>query len=135
MSVTDNWAYNVKREKYRADYHRLMKERGVDFIISPTYLGVASELGTSQYWNYTAIWNILDQPCVILPTGLFQDPAVDKAETTYKPKNETDEREWKKYVPERFVGAPINFQVTGKHFRDEETIAAGKLISEIVSGK
>jgi amidase len=132
LSVTENWAYNVKREKYRAAYHALMKARGVDFILSPTYVGVASELKTSQYWNYTGIWNILDQPCAVFPTGLVQDPAVDKAEVDYKPRNEQDEREYKKYVPERFAGAPIALQLTGKHFRDEEVLAAAKVVADIV---
>lgn len=65
-----------------------MKDRAVDFILCPTYLGVASELGTSQYWNYTAIWNILDQPCAVFPTGLFQDPKIDKVEANYSPRSE-----------------------------------------------
>lgn len=30
-----------------------MKERGVDFILSPAYVGVAAELQTAQYWLYT----------------------------------------------------------------------------------
>lgn len=105
----------------------------MDFILSPTYCGVAAVCGESQYWNYTAIWNILDQPCVVLPTGLFQDPAIDAVDASYEPRNDIDAREWKKYAPEKYTGAPINVQVTGKHFHDEETIAAGKLISEILS--
>lgn len=109
-----------------------MKERGVDFILSPTFNGVAAGLGESQYWNYTAIWNILDQPCTIFPTGLFHDPAIDKADPEFKPRNEAEEREWKKYTPEKFIGAPIALQLTGKHFRDEETLAAAKLVAEIV---
>lgn len=77
-------------------YHRLMKERGVDFILCPTYVGVAAELGTPQYWSYTAIWNILDQPAVIFPTGLKADPALDHVEADYTPRSPTDEREYKK---------------------------------------
>lgn len=77
-------------------YHRLMRERGVDFLLCPTYVGVAAELGTAQYWGYTSIWNILDQPAVVFPTGLKADPQIDVAETDYTPRNETDEREFKK---------------------------------------
>lgn len=122
----------MKREKYRADYHALMKARGVDFILSPTYVGVAPELGTSHYWNYTAIWNILDQPTAVFPTGLFQHPEIDKAESSYVPRNAEDEREFAKYVPEKFEGAPICLQFTGKHFKDEETLAAAKIVSDII---
>lgn len=77
-------------------YHRLMKERGVDYILCPTYVGVAAELGTAQYWSYTAIWNILDQPAIIFPTGLKADPEIDAIETDYKPRSVTDEREYSK---------------------------------------
>lgn len=35
-------------------------------------------------------------------------------------------------VPETFVGAPIALQLVGKHFRDEETVAATDLVSKIV---
>lgn len=132
LTIHEYWEYNVKREKYRADYHALMKARGVDFIISPTFVGVAPELGTSQYWNYTAIWNILDQPTAVFPTGLFQDPKIDKAELSYVPRNPDDEREFAKYVPEKFEGAPISLQFTGKHFKDEETLAAAKIVSDII---
>jgi amidase len=73
-----------------------MKERSVDFILCPTYVGAAAELGTAQYWVYTAIWNILDQPAVVFPTGLQVNPTIDIAETDYKPRSDVDEREFKR---------------------------------------
>lgn len=73
-----------------------MKERGVDVILCPTYVGVASELGTAQYWLYTSTWNILDQPGAVFPTGLKADPKVDAIEADYKPRSPVDEREYKK---------------------------------------
>lgn len=141
-----------------------MKERGVDFILCPTYVGVAAELGTPQYWSYTAIWNILDQPAVIFPTGLKADPALDPVEAAYTPRSPVDEREYKKCEffflmamlypivqsqgkmlnssfqntidkPDAFAGAPIAVQLVGKHFRDEETVAAADLLSKIVQNR
>ncbi|KAK5240584.1 hypothetical protein LTR40_013734 [Exophiala xenobiotica] len=132
ISVTENWDLNVRREAYRADYHRVMKERGVDVLLAPAYVGVAPELATGQYWLYTAIWNILDQPAVTFPTGLKADPNVDVVETDYTPRSAEDEREYKKYIPDKFIGAPIALQVVGKHFRDEDTMAAAEMISKII---
>lgn len=125
-----------------------MRERGVDFIIAPAYVGVAAELHTAHYWLYTAIWNILDQPCVTFPTGLNVDPKIDVVEVDYKPRDAVDDREYQKCrwnlnlqksiltrapdVPEKFTGAPIALQLVGKHFRDEETVAAAGLVSEII---
>ena len=34
--------------------------------------------------------------------------------------------------PKTFEGAPIGLQVVGKHLRDEETVAAAKLIESIL---
>lgn len=34
--------------------------------------------------------------------------------------------------PATFSGAPIALQLVGKHFRDEETVAAAELVSKIV---
>lgn len=62
-----------------------MEVHGVDFILSLTYVGDASELSTSQYWNYTAIWNILDQPTTGFLTGLIQEPNIDKVESSGVP--------------------------------------------------
>ncbi|KAJ9496594.1 hypothetical protein H2202_007966 [Exophiala xenobiotica] len=120
-----------------------MKERGVDVLLAPAYVGVAPELATGQYWLYTAIWNILDQPAVTFPTGLKADPNVDVVETDYTPRSAEDEREYKKSrkgasvdtsvdIPDKFIGAPIALQVVGKHFRDEDTMAAAEMISKII---
>ncbi|KEF54134.1 uncharacterized protein A1O9_09929 [Exophiala aquamarina CBS 119918] len=134
ISVTENWDLNARREAYREDYHRIMKERGIDFILCPAATGVAAELNVGKYWPYTAIWNILDQPAVAFPTGLKADPSIDLVETEYKPRPGHDEREFKRYTPGLYVNAPIALQVVGKHFRDEEVVAAAELISEIVQG-
>lgn len=37
-------------------------------------------------------------------------------------------------VPEKFVGAPIGLQLVGKHFKDEETIAASELLAKLIQG-
>lgn len=72
-----------------------MKERGVDFILCPAYVGAAPLNGAPKYWNYTAIWNILDLPSAVLPSGLRCDRTVDIKEGGYTPRNEMDEEEWK----------------------------------------
>ncbi|KAK2027473.1 amidase [Colletotrichum zoysiae] len=132
LSIRENWELNLRREAFREEYHRIMKERNIDFILCPAYVGVAAKCGAAQYWHYTTIWNILDQPSVTFPTGLYADPAIDVVEKDYKPRSATDEREYKKYVAEEFEGAPIALQLAGKHFRDEETVAAADLISKII---
>ncbi|KAF6835323.1 fatty-acid amide hydrolase [Colletotrichum plurivorum] len=96
LSIRENWELNVRRDAFRDAYHRAMRERGVDFILCPAYVGVAARLGEAQYWHYTTIWNILDQPSITFPTGLYVDPAIDVVEKDYTPRSDEDEREYKK---------------------------------------
>ncbi|KAL2883488.1 hypothetical protein SGCOL_001171 [Colletotrichum sp. CLE4] len=132
LTIRENWELNVRREAFREEYHKTMKDRDVDFILCPAYVGVAAKCGTPKYWHYTTIWNILDQPSITFPTGLHVDPAIDVVDKDYKPRSDTDEREYKKYIPEEFVDAPIALQLAGKHFRDEETVAAADLVTKII---
>ncbi|KAJ0348387.1 hypothetical protein KNSL1_005652 [Colletotrichum chrysophilum] len=132
LSIRENWELNVRRDNFRDAYHKSMKDRGVDFILCPAYVGPPARLGEAQYWHYTTIWNILDQPSVIFPTGIHVDPAIDVVEEDYNPRSAEDEREYKKYTPEDFKDAPIALQLAGKHFRDEDTIAASEMVSRII---
>lgn len=137
LSHPETWILQDKRDGYRDEYHALIKRLGVDFILSPTYPGVAAVMGESQYWNYTAIWNILDLPSVVFPSGLTVDLTADaltEQDKKYVPISEVDEREWRKYQgPERYEGAPVGLQIAGRRFKDEETLAAAKLVEQIIS--
>lgn len=95
ISISENWDLNLARENYRREYNALMKERGVDVILCPTYVGVGVLQHKPKYWGYTSQWNILDQPAVVFPTGMAADKNVDVVEEGYKPLNEKDEAEWK----------------------------------------
>ncbi|OWB56005.1 catalytic activity protein [[Candida] boidinii] len=136
LTINENWALNAKRDQLRNEYQELMDERGVDFILTPAYLGVASELGTTTYWNYCAYWNLLDQPGLVFPTGLFQDPEIDTVPVRETYWSEKDEFESKKYHDANvFKGAPICLQLVGKRYEDEEVVAAGSIISQIINQK
>lgn len=104
----------MQREAYRREYHALMKERGVDVILCPAYTGVGVLQGEAKYWNYTAIWNILDQPAVVFPTGMTVDKAVDAVEEGYQPLNEQDERECKAC---EFLSLTISLATSRYRFR------------------
>ncbi len=48
MDIAENWRLNVERDAFRDKYQALMKERGVDFILCPTYIGPAAEHVTAH---------------------------------------------------------------------------------------
>lgn len=110
MNVKENWELNVQRDNFRDKYQSLMKERDVDFILCPTYVGAAAEHGTAHYWLYTSIWNLLDQPGVVFPSGMKVEPT-DVVDEDFHPLSEIDSGEQKKYMPEKFMGAPLAYQL------------------------
>jgi amidase len=149
MNILENWKLNVERDWYRDMSHKLMQERGVDVILCPTYVGAAAEHETAHYWLYTSIWNLLDQPGVVFPSGLKVDDELDPINDTFQPLNEIDSKEQKKYDPRKFVDAPLAYQLVswfldlfltwltwqiGKHFRDEELVATAKHLEAIIRG-
>ncbi|ORY59987.1 amidase [Pseudomassariella vexata] len=132
LTIAENWSLNYQKEAYRREYHALMKERGVDFILCPAYPGAGVLQGMAKYWNYTAIWNILDQPASIFPSGVKVDKDIDRPYEGYTPRNGHDEWELKAYDPELMHGFPVCLQLAGKHFHDEEVLQASKLIDAIL---
>ena len=137
LSITENRALNTRRDTLRKTYNDYFLKNKVDFIISPTYASVApctiqDGIAGPYFWGYTSLWNVLDLPTLVAPTGLFQNPKVDKVEEDYKPRSEIDEIEHAKYIPELFEGAPICFQLTGRKYFDEEVVAFGELFEDIM---
>ncbi|KAL3484493.1 amidase signature domain-containing protein [Aspergillus germanicus] len=133
ISFYKNWKLNYKRKILRAQYHGLMQQRGVDVILSPVYVGVAPEHETGTYIGDTSVWNVLDHPAVVIPTGPAVDQDMDVTDTAYKTRSELDAREQAKYAPEKFKDAPIGLQLIGKRFGDEELLARAKLVHRIIS--
>lgn len=136
FSITDNRELNYRRDNLRKKYNDFFVQKKVDFIISPTYVGTApvcidEGIAGPLYWGYTSLFNILDLPTLVLPTGLSQDPTVD-VKVEFEPRSEIEKIEHDKYIPELFKGAPIAFQLSGRRYFDEEVVAFGKLVDEIL---
>ncbi|KAH8900327.1 fatty-acid amide hydrolase [Thozetella sp. PMI_491] len=128
LSVLKNWQLNLERETYRREYHAQMKAAGVDVILCPAYVGAGVLQGEPRYWHYSSVWNVLDQPAVTFPSGISAQADLDLVDQAYTPRSEEDNREYKAYDPILFDGVPISLQLVGKHHRDEELLAAAKLI-------
>ncbi|KAL2818241.1 amidase signature domain-containing protein [Aspergillus cavernicola] len=132
ITVYSNWDLNYTREIFRAHYYGLMKLLGVDLILSPTYVGVVPEHETGTYIGYTSVWNVLDHPAVVIPTGLQVDQSLDTEDKSYAPRSELDAAEHTKYSPEKLKDAPICLQLIGQRFGDEELLSAAKFVEKII---
>lgn len=133
VSVTDNQRLNGIRDQGRQDYHDTLEKEGIDFILSPVYVSVAAKPSTVKYWGYTNLWNILDFPNVVFPTGLEVSLELDGVDTHYEPRNEYESYEYSLYSsPDDFKGAPISLQITGRRYQDEELVMASEVIADII---
>lgn len=121
------------RDSIREDYKDIMDSEKIDFIISPIYNGVAPKPSTLHYWGYTALWNLIDMPNVVFPTGLYQDPEIDVKDTSFKPRSDIEAYELRLYDdPQIFKGAPISLQITGRRYHDEEVVKFAELVDSLI---
>lgn len=135
LTITENRALNVIREQIKNKYNAYLVKNDIDFIISPSYNNVAPKSEHVYNWSYTSIFNLIDFPTLAFQTGLFQDPNIDQwneSHKTYKYRDNLEELELENYNPQDFVGAPIGLQLTGRRYFDEEVVAAGKTITDVL---
>jgi amidase len=83
-----------EREEYRLEHAEHWNKSGsstwneelgkwvgsCDIVLSPVAPGAATKHETAKYWSYTSVWNLLDHPALVFPTGLFVDKDVDVME-------------------------------------------------------
>lgn len=122
------------RDSGRISYMNQMNSQKIDFILSPTYVNVAAKPETVTYWGYTNLWNILDFPNVIFPTGVSVDPTLDIIDASFKPRSDLEAYEYGLYTgPEDFKDAPVCLQLTGRRYEDETVVKAAKTLQEIIA--
>ena len=144
LTVAGIWHWTARREAYRSEYAKKwnatatgtsntgIPEGMVDVILCPVGPGAAPPLDCARYWGYTSQWNILDYPALVFPVTKV-DPAVDKIDESYKPRNENDEYNYQLWQsgPEKYTGAPVSLQLVGRRYEDEKVIEA----LEYIQGK
>lgn len=105
QTTEQNWKLNYRRDKLRAMYHASLCAAGIDVLLCPSYVGVAPEVGTPTYWLYTALWNVLDLPALVFPTGLKVDQELDVVDKDYKTRSDLEAFEYGKceFIPSSAV--------------------------------
>ncbi|KIY43132.1 amidase [Fistulina hepatica ATCC 64428] len=126
------WEMNIERETLRGEYLEHWNSQNVDFVLCPVGPGPAPELGTAKYWAYTSVWNFVDYPAAVLPTGLFADPQLDAGEEYLKaePLSKEDAENRNNYSPVTFAGAPLSLQLVGRRHADAAVLVAMEEISK-----
>lgn len=135
LTVKENRELNYFRDSLRTEYTKFMVDNKIDYILSPAYSNVAPQSEKVYNWSYTSLWNILDFPTLTFQTGLSQDPEVDQweaADLDYKYRSPAEQLENENYDPKKFVGAPIGLQLSSRRYFDEEVIAGGKTVVDVL---
>ncbi|KAJ7123877.1 amidase signature domain-containing protein [Mycena crocata] len=134
-TIYELWELNLRRETLRAQSLEHYNSQNVDVVLCPVGPGPAPVLGTSKYWGYTSVWNFVDYPAAVFPTGLYCDPALDVKDVDIGDKkwmSEADMENSERYEPAAFVGAPLALQLVSRRFGDEAVVQALKEISNML---
>ncbi|KAJ7102729.1 amidase signature domain-containing protein [Mycena epipterygia] len=133
-TIAELWELNLRREVLRAQYLEHYNSQNVDVVLCPVGPGPAPLLGTAKYWGYTNVWNFVDYPAAVFPTGLYSDPVVDVEEdiTTRTWMSEADMENSKCYEPKASRGAPLCLQLVSRRFGDETVVQALHEISKML---
>ncbi|KAJ5215695.1 Amidase [Penicillium cinerascens] len=125
------WDWTGKREMFRYAYLQEWNSVApeMDVIICPAFPTPAPLHGTSRYWGYTSLFNLLDYPALVFPVTKV-DPERDAKDITYTPKNEFDSWAHEHYDPVKQVGAPVSLQIVAKRLEEEKLLQAFKEIKE-----
>lgn len=117
LSVAEVMDLRVKRDQYRRQFAKDWAKQDVDFVLCPMFVGPAPAHDTSLYWNYTALWNILDCPGVIFPTPIKAGKKGWEVYASDVSLGEKDDHVREMWDTHDYEGAPIALQlVARKHY-------------------
>jgi amidase len=127
--------------------------RPIDALICPPAPGVGYPHDFNTYWGYTALFNLVDYPSVILPIKDFKiTPELDPVDMNYQPsdKNPYDRanhdicmcirgplvnfanKSPRTDDPSLFANQPSTIQVVGRPFEDEDLIQVASALDVLL---
>ncbi|KAF2173699.1 hypothetical protein M409DRAFT_61989 [Zasmidium cellare ATCC 36951] len=132
-NLEDYFKLNAARSRIQQVYHNLWLDNRLDAIVLPPAPTTATPLDQWGPISYTALWNLLDYPAVIIPTGKVQP--VDEADSVeHAIHGERDRRNYQLYTgPTEFANAPLAVQVVGMKQEDEELTQVAAVIDKILN--
>ncbi|GFZ48497.1 Putative amidase C550.07 [Saitozyma sp. JCM 24511] len=119
-----------RRNALRQRYFDLFQSLRLDVILCPASPGPALPFHTTRYWSYTSLFNFLDWPALVFPTGVRV--TLNDRDDGYEPRNEDERHLYRTYSPETCIGAPIGLQLAAPRWHDERVVAAAKIIEDVL---
>ncbi|KAF9880650.1 hypothetical protein CkaCkLH20_01692 [Colletotrichum karsti] len=118
---------DLARAKYTEAWHKAWFGHKLNVLLAPGADKTAVPHDTYGLMPYTVVFNLLDYPSCLIPTGRASkalDPEPVKASGPFLPD----------YDPDAVDGAPCGIQVVTPRLRDEECLAAATIIDRVVNG-
>jgi hypothetical protein len=81
--------HTARRDAFRLAYAAHFRSHNIDVVLSPYGPCPAPPLGTARYWSYTSIFNLVDYPAAVFPTGVKVEGGDVEAPRRYR--NSADE--------------------------------------------
>ncbi|KIV96974.1 hypothetical protein PV10_00784 [Exophiala mesophila] len=131
MTIEELFAWNVARSKVEAKHRDLWVSSNVDAYINLLVPHTAPRIDT---WTTVvqALWNLIDYPSCIIPTGKVSDK--DVVDPNGAKFGDADRALYEQYTgPEDFKGAPTSIQVIGLRQEDENLSIVAEMIDKILN--
>jgi amidase len=107
-----------ERDAFRLAFAQHWQSQDVDFVVCPAFVGPACTHETGFYWNYTAFWNYLDYPGVVLPTDVKAGAKGAEPYSESPLLGEESKHVKKLWEDGDFEGAPVNIQIVARRYHD-----------------
>lgn len=119
------------RDAFRYKFAEHWDAQDVDVVLGPAFVGPACAHDTAFYWTYTSLWNFVDYPGVVVPTPIRAEKG-EKYEEGYVPLSEACRHVRELWEDAEFEGAPVDLQVVGRRYHDNELFGALKTMREVL---
>lgn len=98
----------LTRDGFRGEFAESWTEQDIDVVLAPVFVGPAPAHDTAFYWNYTALWNMVDYPGVVFPTPIRAQKKGTEKYASDQALSKEDEHVRKLWEETDFEGAPID---------------------------
>ncbi|RDW71571.1 hypothetical protein BP6252_08134 [Coleophoma cylindrospora] len=132
-TMEEYYSLNKLRYSITEKYTELWRDHNIDAILMAPAPYTAVPLDSWSTASYTAIFNILDYPSLVIPVGHVEhtDMVDDISNALY---GDADAQLYQKYTgPEACSGAPICVQVIGKKQDDQAFTRVAAMIDSILT--
>ena len=148
-TLQDYFELNAARSKVKAAFQAFWLEHRLDALLYPPASTTATPLDEWKCITYTMLWNLLDYPAVIIPTGRVceADSADGIENAAFGPEDKENYKLCKQCVPcllvrndantfctdtcpQDFKNAPLSVQLVGMHQEDDRLMGIAQLVDD-----